>query len=63
MDSSNIPTLEELGFDEELTHKFRALLSHSYGMILVTGPTGSGKSTTLHSFLKTISTPEKISLQ
>ncbi|WP_037940770.1 GspE/PulE family protein [Sulfurospirillum arcachonense] len=59
MDSSKIPTLEELGFDEDLTQSFRALLSHSYGMILVTGPTGSGKSTTLHSFLKTIATPEK----
>ncbi len=59
MDSSNIPTLEELGFDEELTAQFRKLLTHSYGMILVTGPTGSGKSTTLHSFLKTISTPDK----
>jgi len=59
MDSSTIPSLEGLGFDAELTAKFRSLLSHSYGMILVTGPTGSGKSTTLHSFLSTISTPEK----
>ncbi len=59
MDSSNIPTLEGLGFDAELTEQFQSLLSHSYGMILVTGPTGSGKSTTLHSFLSTISTPEK----
>lgn len=59
MDSSNIPTLEELGFDEDLTQDFRKLLSHSYGMILVTGPTGSGKSTTLHSFLKAIATSEK----
>ncbi len=59
MDSSKIPTLEELGFDEDLTKEFRRLLTHSYGMILVTGPTGSGKSTTLHSFLKTISTPDK----
>lgn len=59
MDSSNIPTLEELGFDKDLTKQFKQLLTHSYGMILVTGPTGSGKSTTLHSFLKTISTPDK----
>ena len=59
MDSSNIPTLEGLGFDKELTKDFKTLLSHSYGMILVTGPTGSGKSTTLHSFLSTIATPEK----
>jgi len=59
MDSSNIPTLEKLGFDDKLTEQFRKLLSHSYGMILVTGPTGSGKSTTLHSFLKTIASAEK----
>ncbi len=59
MDSSHIPSLEELGFDESLTNDFNKLLSHSYGMILVTGPTGSGKSTTLHSFLKSIATPEK----
>jgi len=59
MDASSIPSLEELGFDADLTEKFRGLLSHSYGMILVTGPTGSGKSTTLHSFLKTIATSEK----
>jgi len=60
MDSANIPTLEELGFDDKLTEQFKKLLTHSYGMILVTGPTGSGKSTTLHSFLKTISTPETL---
>jgi general secretion pathway protein E len=59
MDSSHIPSLEALGFDRDLTEKFRHLLSHSNGMILVTGPTGSGKSTTLHSFLQTIATPEK----
>ncbi|MFK5882378.1 MAG: GspE/PulE family protein [Sulfurospirillum sp.] len=59
MDSSTIPSLEGLGFDVELTEQFRSLLSHSYGMILVTGPTGSGKSTTLHSFLSTIATSEK----
>jgi len=59
MESENIPTLEELGFNNEITIGFKELLEHSYGMILVTGPTGSGKSTTLHSFLQTIATPEK----
>jgi len=59
MDASTIPTLEGLGFDSSLTEEFKTLLSHSYGMILVTGPTGSGKSTTLHSFLSAIATPEK----
>ncbi len=59
MESEDIPSLSELGFDEVVSSGFKELLSHSYGMILVTGPTGSGKSTTLHSFLQTIATPEK----
>ena len=59
MESEEIPTLEELGFDEELTKKFKELLSHTYGVILVTGPTGSGKSTTLHAFLQNIASDEK----
>lgn len=59
MQSENIPTLEELGFKKTLTQTFYRLLNHSHGMILVTGPTGSGKSTTLHSFLQHIATPDK----
>ncbi len=59
MESEEIPTLGELGFNKIVTEGFKELLEHSYGMILVTGPTGSGKSTTLHSFLQTIATPEK----
>ena len=59
MESEDIPSLQKLGFNEEITKGFENLLEHSYGMILVTGPTGSGKSTTLHSFLQTIATPEK----
>jgi general secretion pathway protein E len=59
MQSENIPTLAELGFKKELTDQFYRLLNHSHGMILVTGPTGSGKSTTLHSFLQHIATPDK----
>jgi len=59
MESEEIPSLEELGFNENVTEGFRELLDHSYGMILVTGPTGSGKSTTLHSFLQTIASSEK----
>ncbi len=59
MESADIPTLEELGFDEVMTENFRRLLKHSHGMILVTGPTGSGKSTTLHSFLQIVASPEK----
>jgi len=59
MESEDIPTLEELGFNKTITDGFKEMLEHSYGMILVTGPTGSGKSTTLHSFLQTIASPEK----
>ncbi len=59
MESSEIPTLNELGFTKNLTNKFTKLLQHSHGMILVTGPTGSGKSTTLHTFLQTIATSDK----
>jgi general secretion pathway protein E len=59
MQSESIPTLKELGFRAELTDHFYRLLNHSHGMILVTGPTGSGKSTTLHSFLQYIATPDK----
>ncbi len=59
MQSESIPTLEELGFAEDITKQFYKLLNHSHGMILVTGPTGSGKSTTLHSFLQHIASPDK----
>jgi len=59
MQSESIPSLKELGFTDELTQSFYRLLNHSHGMILVTGPTGSGKSTTLHSFLQHIASPDK----
>ena len=59
MQSEDIPSLGELGFDEDLTKEFYKLLHHSHGMILVTGPTGSGKSTTLHSFLQELASPDK----
>ncbi len=59
MQSESIPTLQELGFTKDLTEQFYKLLNHSHGMILVTGPTGSGKSTTLHSFLQHIASPDK----
>jgi general secretion pathway protein E len=59
MQSESIPTLKNLGFSDELSEQFYRLLNHSHGMILVTGPTGSGKSTTLHSFLQHIASPDK----
>ncbi|HEX5709753.1 MAG TPA: GspE/PulE family protein [Sulfuricurvum sp.] len=59
MQAASIPTLRELGFDEKTTSEFEQLLEFSHGIILVTGPTGSGKSTTLHSFLQQLASPEK----
>ncbi|MDE2251481.1 MAG: type II/IV secretion system protein [Gammaproteobacteria bacterium] len=41
-------TLESLGFDQEMVGQLRRLSSLPYGMLLVTGPTGSGKTTTLY---------------
>jgi len=59
MQSEHIPTLQSLGFSAELTRDLNKLLTHPHGMILVTGPTGSGKSTTLHACLQHIATPDK----
>lgn len=57
--SEHIPTLESLGFAADVTKDLYKLLNHAHGMILVTGPTGSGKSTTLHACLQQIATPDK----
>ena len=59
MQSEDIPTLEHLGISEDITQQLSELTKNSYGMVLVTGPTGSGKSTTLHSLLQTIEDSEK----
>ncbi len=57
--SEDIPTLESLGFTKDITKDLYKLLNHAHGMILVTGPTGSGKSTTLHACMQHIATPDK----
>lgn len=59
MQSEHIPTLKSLGFSDDLTKDLNKLLTHPHGMLLVTGPTGSGKSTTLHACLQHIATPDK----
>lgn len=60
LDSANLVfDLEQLGFRQLLTEKFRRMLSRPHGLILVTGPTGSGKTTTLYSALQLLKTPEK----
>jgi type II secretory ATPase GspE/PulE/Tfp pilus assembly ATPase PilB-like protein len=50
--------LDVLGFDDEMLHKFRKFIKEPYGMVLVTGPTGSGKTTTLYAALSEIQTSE-----
>ncbi len=59
MQSSQIPQINELGFNNELISDVKKLLRSSHGIILVTGPTGSGKTTSLHSFLREVEEPEK----
>jgi general secretion pathway protein E len=48
----------DLGFSRRDMDLFKSFISAPYGLILVTGPTGSGKTTTLYSALKTLSTPD-----
>jgi type IV pilus assembly protein PilB len=50
--------LDVVGFDEEDLRKFRRYILEPYGMVLVTGPTGSGKTTTLYAALNEIKTDE-----
>jgi type IV pilus assembly protein PilB len=50
--------MTKLGFESESLRKFEAAIMKPYGMVLVTGPTGSGKTNTLYSALSRINTPE-----
>lgn len=50
---------EKLGFSETALNKIQTILNSPHGIILVTGPTGSGKSTTLYSFINSLKSPEK----
>lgn len=50
---------EKLGFREPLMTRFNNVLAQPHGIILVTGPTGSGKTTTLYTALSKINTPER----
>jgi type IV pilus assembly protein PilB len=56
--SKKAPTLEELGLSEEMQLQMREILQRPTGALLVTGPTGSGKSTTLYAGLTEINRPE-----
>ena len=50
--------LARLGFEEEDLARFKRTITTPYGMVLVTGPTGSGKSTTLYAAISTINHPD-----
>ena len=59
LDSSNLSLdLPKLGFEEDVLPKFEKAIVEPYGLVLVTGPTGSGKSTTLYSALHYINDPD-----
>jgi len=50
--------LDLLGFSDDVLRRFRRYIAQPYGMVLVTGPTGSGKTTTLYAALTEIRSPE-----
>jgi type II secretory ATPase GspE/PulE/Tfp pilus assembly ATPase PilB-like protein len=52
-------SLDELGFSEQVRKDIETALRRPYGLIVVTGPTGSGKSTTLYAMLQQLNTPER----
>jgi type IV pilus assembly protein PilB len=56
--SRSAPTLGELGLSDEMREQLSSIVSRPTGALLVTGPTGSGKSTTLYAALAEISRPE-----
>ena len=61
LDKSNtqIYDVEKLGFSPQMHHLFEDLIVRPYGIIMVTGPTGSGKTTTLYGALTKINQPDK----
>ncbi len=58
LDNRNAPqSIDQLGFCKKTTDAFRQLLQRNTGIILITGPTGSGKTTTLYGALMTLAQP------
>src|SRR5258706_4051078 len=57
--STRLYSLPEIGMDERTLGRFGQLINVEHGLILVTGPTGSGKSTTLYSVLRQLNSKEK----
>ena len=58
LDPKSLIEVEDLGLRKDLLEIFKKQIKKPNGMILVTGPTGSGKTTTLYAFLKRIQNPE-----
>jgi len=56
--SGGILNLEQIGMPADILQRFRRQIHHPHGMVLVTGPTGSGKTTTLYSALTELNQPE-----
>ncbi|MDH3319873.1 MAG: GspE/PulE family protein [Betaproteobacteria bacterium] len=52
-------SLDSLGMPPKMLERFREIIQRTAGMVLVTGPTGSGKTTTLYSALSEVNTPER----
>ena len=60
LDSQSTPLdLKSLGFDKQQLESYKAAIDRPYGMILITGPTGSGKTVTLYSALNMLNQPTK----
>jgi type II secretory ATPase GspE/PulE/Tfp pilus assembly ATPase PilB-like protein len=58
LDKTNLSaSIDKLGLDPDTFHQFRAAIDAPHGLILVTGPTGSGKTTTLYSALNELNNP------
>jgi len=57
--SSIVLKLEDMGFGKDILVNFRETINRPYGLIFITGPTGSGKSTTLYATLLEVAKPEK----
>lgn len=59
LSKDQVHTIEDLGFSDRERAVFTDIISHSHGIFLSTGPTGSGKSTTLYAALSRINSPEQ----
>ncbi len=57
--ASDIGSIHDLGMPSDMTEQFEKMVAKPHGMILVTGPTGSGKTTTLYTALSHINTPSR----